>query len=184
MGDPAGIGPEICARALSHEQTYTQCRPIIVGDAKIMQLAVDLLHLPLRVNAVSDVKDACFTHGTVDVFDLDIIDLSTFRFGEVQRQCGDAAFRYVRCAIDLAMAKKVDGTCTAPLNKEAIHLAGHNYDGHTEIYATFTGYLQTDFCASFMSQHTSRCARPATAARKSVSSRCMNSSTTPAGSSA
>ena len=139
MGDPAGIGPEICARALSHEQTYTQCRPIIVGDAKIMQLAVDLLHLPLRVNAVTDVKDACFTHGTVDVFDLDIIDLSTFRFGEVQRQCGDAAFRYVRCAIDLAMAKKVDGTCTAQINKEAIHLAGHNYDGHTEIYATFTG---------------------------------------------
>lgn len=65
--------------------------------------------------------------------------MSTFKFGEVQVQCGNAAFQYVRKAIDLAMANEVDGTCTAPLNKEAIHLAGHNYDGHTEIYATFTG---------------------------------------------
>lgn len=141
MGDPAGIGPEICVRSLAHKDTYTLCKPIIVGDAKIIQLAVDLLKLdqPLTVNAVTDVKDAKFEHGTIDVYDLDRIDLSTFKFGEVQLQCGNAAFQYVRKAIDLAMANEVDGTCTAPLNKEAIHLAGHNYDGHTEIYATFTG---------------------------------------------
>ena len=57
----------------------------------------------------------------------------------MQVQCGNAAFQYVKKAIDLAMANEVDGTCTAPLNKEALHKAGHNYDGHTEIYATFTG---------------------------------------------
>ena len=141
MGDPAGIGPEICVRSLAHKDTYTLCKPIIIGDAKIIQLAVDLLKLdqPLTVNAVTDVKDAKFEHGTIDVYDLDLIDMSTFKFGEVQVQCGNAAFQYVRKAIDLAMANEVDGTCTAPLNKEAIHLAGHNYDGHTEIYATFTG---------------------------------------------
>lgn len=141
MGDPAGIGPEICVRSLAHKDTYTLCKPIIVGDAKIIQLAVDLLKLdqPFTVNAVTDVKDAKFEHGTIDVYDLDLIDMSTFMFGEVQVQCGNAAFQYVRKAIDLAMANEVDGTCTAPLNKEAIHLAGHNYDGHTEIYATFTG---------------------------------------------
>lgn len=141
MGDPAGIGPEICVRSLAHKDTYTLCKPIIVGDAKIIQLAVDLLKLdqPLTVNAVTDVKDAKFEHGTIDVYDLDLIDITTFKFGEVQVQCGNAAFQYVRKAIDLAMANEVDGTCTAPLNKEAIHLAGHNYDGHTEIYATFTG---------------------------------------------
>ncbi len=141
MGDPAGIGPEICVRSLAHKDTYTLCKPVIVGDAKIIQLAIDLLKLdqPLTVNAVKDVKDAKFEHGTIDVYDLDLIDISTFKFGEVQVQCGNAAFQYVRKAIDLAMANEVDGTCTAPLNKEAIHLAGHNYDGHTEIYATFTG---------------------------------------------
>ena len=140
MGDPAGIGPEICVRTLSHEYTYQLCKPLIVGDAKIIQKAVDFLKLPLQltVNAIHDVADAKFELGTIDVYDLDLIDLSTFKFGEVQVQCGDAAFQYVKTAIELAMADKVDGTCTAPLNKEAIHLAGHNYDGHTEIYATFT----------------------------------------------
>ena len=146
MGDPAGIGPEICVRSLSHPETYEKCKPLIVGDAKIIQKAVNILSTlaegavaPLTVNPVKNVKDAQFQYGTIDVFDLDLINLSTFQFGEVQEQCGNAAFQYVRKAIDLAMAKEVDGTCTAPLNKEAIHLAGHNYDGHTEIYATFTG---------------------------------------------
>lgn len=141
MGDPAGIGPEICVRSLSHESTYNECKPIIVGDAKIIQLAIDLLKLdtPLAVNAVKSVGDAKFEHGTIDVYDLDLINLDTFEFGKVQEQCGNAAFQYVKTAIELAMAGDVDGTCTAPLNKEAIHLAGHNYDGHTEIYATFTG---------------------------------------------
>ena len=140
MGDPAGIGPEICVRTLSHKETYTKCRPVIVGDAKIINLAIDLLGLggTLSVNTIGDIADARFTHGTVDVYDLNIIDIDTFRFGEVQHQCGDAAFQYVVKAIDLAMRGEVDGTCTAPINKEAIHLAGHNFDGHTEIYATYT----------------------------------------------
>lgn len=139
MGDPAGIGPEICARTLSHRETYDKCRPVVVGDAKILRKAIALLGLDMEVNAVTAIKDCRFETGVADVYDLDMIDDSTFRFGEVQRQCGDAAFQYVRKAIDLAMAEEVDGTVTAPLNKEAIHLAGHNYDGHTEIYATFTG---------------------------------------------
>lgn len=140
MGDPAGIGPEICVRSLAREETYSLCKPLIVGDAKIISLAIELLKLdqPLSVNAIAAVKDAKFEHGTIDVYDLDLIDLDTFKFGEVQVQCGNAAFQYVRKAIELAMAEEVDGTCTAPLNKEAIHLAYHNYDYHTEIYATFT----------------------------------------------
>lgn len=139
MGDPAGIGPEICARTILRPETAQLCRPIIVGDAKILQKAIDLLALPLTVHAVSSVAEAEYKPGQADVYDMDIIDESTFQFGQVQPQCGDAAFRYVRKAIDLAMADEVDGTVTAPLNKEAMHLAGHNFDGHTEIYATFTG---------------------------------------------
>ena len=139
MGDPAGIGPEICARALARKEVYDLCRPVIVGDAKMLQKAVGLLQLNLQVHAIQNVSEARFEYGTADVYDLDLIDLDSFRWGEVQKQCGDAAFQYVRKAIELAMNNEVDGTCTAPLNKEAIHLAGHNYDGHTEIYATFTG---------------------------------------------
>ena len=138
MGDPAGIGPEIVARALSHQETYQQCRPIVTGDAAVIRKAVELLGLSLTVNAVERVADARFEYGTIDVYDLHCIDMSTFRFGEVQAQCGNAAFVSIRKAIDLAMTGEVDGTVTAPLNKEALNLAGHHFDGHTEIYATFT----------------------------------------------
>ena len=138
MGDPAGIGPEIVARALSREETYQKCRPIVTGDAAIIKQAVHLLGLNLAVNAVDQVRDAKFEYGTIDVFDLHCVDLSSFRFGEVQSQCGHAAFLSIKKAIDLAMADEVDATVTAPLNKEALNLAGHHFDGHTEMYATFT----------------------------------------------
>ena len=138
MGDPAGIGPEIVVKALSHQETYEKCRPIVTGDAKVISKAVDLLGLEMQVNAVSSVEDARFNYGVIDVYDLKCVDIDKLEYGQVAAQCGNAAFVSVRKAIDLAMEGKVDGTVTAPLNKEALNLAGHHYDGHTEIYATFT----------------------------------------------
>lgn len=138
MGDPAGIGPEIIVKALSRQQTYEQCRPIITGDAKVMQWAVEQMGSKLTVHPVQKVQDALFTFGTLDVYDLACIDMSTFQPGVVQPQCGHAAFLSVTKAIELAMANEVDGTVTAPLNKEALHKGGHHFDGHTEIYAHFT----------------------------------------------
>lgn len=138
MGDPAGIGPEIVVRALSHKETYNQCRPIVTGDAEVIRLAIKALGLSIKVNAIKKVQDALFKYGCIDVYDLACIDMSTFEFGKVSPQCGNAAFVSIRKAIDLAMNNEVDGTVTAPLNKEALNLAGHHFDGHTEIYATFT----------------------------------------------
>lgn len=138
MGDPAGIGPEIVAKALSHQEVYAQCRPLVTGDAAIIDKAVKLLGLSLQVHAIAQVKDARFEYGTIDVFDLQCVELSSFEYGKVSAQCGNAAFVSIRKAIELAMADEVDGTVTAPLNKEALNLAGHHFDGHTEIYAHFT----------------------------------------------
>lgn len=138
MGDPAGIGPEIIIKALSLKETYDKCVPIVTGDAAVMKYAAQQAGSELAINAVSDVKDAKFQYGTIDVYDLHCIDMQTFKQGEVAAQCGDAAFKAVVKAIELAMAGEVDGTVTAPLNKEALNLAGHHFDGHTEIYAHYT----------------------------------------------
>ncbi len=139
MGDPAGIGPEIVIKALELQETYEKCRPIVTGDAAVMEFAVKQSGSSLKVNAVKNVEDAKFEYGTIDVYDLECIDMNTFEQGKVAAQCGNAAFVSVTTAIELAMANKVDGTVTAPLNKEALNLAGHHFDGHTEIYAHFTG---------------------------------------------
>lgn len=138
MGDPAGIGPEIIIKALSLKETYEKCRPLVTGDANIMQWAVDNMQSELKIHRISSVKEALFELGTIDVYDLACIDMSTFQPGVLQNQCGHAAFISVTTAIQLAMDNEVDATVTAPLNKEALHNAGHNFDGHTEIYAHYT----------------------------------------------
>ncbi|MBQ9223776.1 MAG: 4-hydroxythreonine-4-phosphate dehydrogenase PdxA [Prevotella sp.] len=138
MGDPAGIGPEIIIKALSLKETYEKCRPLVTGDANIMQWAVDNMQSELKIHRISSVKEALFELGTIDVYDLACIDMSNFQPGVLQNQCGHAAFISVTTAIQLAMDNEVDATVTAPLNKEALHNAGHNFDGHTEIYAHYT----------------------------------------------
>lgn len=138
MGDPAGIGPEIIIKALSLKETYEKCRPLVTGDANIMQWAVNNMQSELKIHRISSVKEARFELGTIDVYDLACIDMSTFQPGVLQNQCGHAAFISVTTAIQLAMDNEVDATVTAPLNKEALHNAGHNFDGHTEIYAHYT----------------------------------------------
>lgn len=138
MGDPAGIGPEIIVKSLNKKENYEKCRPLVCGDAKVMQLAVEKMGTAHKINPIKNVSEAKFEFGTIDVYDLDLVNMDEFEFGQVQVQCGNAAFQSVKKAIELALADEVDGTVTAPLNKEALNLAGHHYDGHTEIYATFT----------------------------------------------
>ena len=139
MGDPAGIGPEIIVKALNNKETYGKCRPLVTGDASVMEWAVRQLGTEQKINIIHSVGEALVEFGTIDVYDLQCVDMTVFEPGVVSPQCGNAAFVSIIKAIELAMADEVDGTVTAPLNKEALHKGGHNFDGHTEIYAHFTG---------------------------------------------
>lgn len=139
MGDPASIGPEIGVKALLQENIHAICRPLLVGDAAVFQQIIDKLQLKAKLNAVSKVADARFELGTIDVYDLNITDISKLEFGKIDAMCGEASFQAVKKAIELAMAGEVDGTVTGPINKKSINEAGHHFAGHTEIYAQFTG---------------------------------------------
>ncbi|MCD7901018.1 MAG: 4-hydroxythreonine-4-phosphate dehydrogenase PdxA [Bacteroides sp.] len=139
MGDPAGIGPEIIIKAVHQKEVYEKCRPLVVGDAAVMQKAVKITGLPIKIHPIHKVSDAQFTPGYLDVYDLNFPGLHKVAYGKVSADAGDAAFQSIRKAIELALIKEVDGTVTAPINKEALNLAGHHFDGHTEIYAYFTG---------------------------------------------
>jgi 4-hydroxythreonine-4-phosphate dehydrogenase len=135
MGDPTGVGPEIVAKVFADEGTP---RAVVVGDVAMMRRAVDLLDLPLSVRAVDGPGDARFEAGTVDV--VAATDLpADLPYGEVDARGGGAAYDYVRRAVELALSGEVHAIATAPLNKEAMHLAGHEYPGHTEVLAELTG---------------------------------------------
>jgi 4-hydroxythreonine-4-phosphate dehydrogenase len=139
MGDPAGIGPEIAAKALATRHVYSICRPLVVGDAGAMEQATGIAQVDLRVRPIGDVAEARFEHGTMDVLDLKNVHLASLVHGRVSAMAGEAAFRAVIKVIELALAGEIDATVTGPINKAAINLAGHHYPGHTEIYAEYTG---------------------------------------------
>ena len=138
MGDPAGIGPEILARTFAEADFREENRVVVVGDAKMLERAASLLDLALRVNVVDRPEDARFEAGTVDVIPETELP-EDLAFGKLDARAGDAAFRYVERATRLAEDGRVAAIATAPLNKEAMHLAGHEYPGHTEILAGLTG---------------------------------------------
>jgi 4-hydroxythreonine-4-phosphate dehydrogenase len=138
MGDPAGIGPEITAKTLALKTTYDYCRPLVVGDAACMEQACRIAGTSLKVRPITNVGEAGFEYGTIDVFDLKNVDMAALAHGKVSAMAGNAAFGAVKKVIELALAHEIDATVTGPLNKEALNLAGHHFTGHTEIYAHFT----------------------------------------------
>jgi 4-hydroxythreonine-4-phosphate dehydrogenase len=118
MGDGAGIGPEIVVAALAQ----TDHDAVVIGDRKRLEQAAEIVQADPPAN----------------VIDLDLLppDLA---WGEVSAQAGEAAYRYIERAAQLALAKEVDAICTAPINKAALHAAGHRFPGHTELLAHLTG---------------------------------------------
>jgi 4-hydroxythreonine-4-phosphate dehydrogenase len=139
MGDPAGIGPEIAAKALAERELLRISRPLVVGDRGVMGRTVQDLGLALEVHAVGHPAAGRYAQGTLDVLDLGNVDLGALRIGEIQAAAGRAAGEAVERAIRLALAGEVDGIATAPLNKEALWAAGYPYPGHTEMLAALTG---------------------------------------------
>ena len=141
MGDPAGIGPEITAKMLADPAVYERCMPLVVGDASVMEeaLAITGLSGTLRIHRIRDAREALFRWGFIDVYDMELVDIRELKRGQVSVMAGNAVFQYVKKVIELARAHEIDATVTNPLNKEAMNLAGHHFNGHTEIYAHYTG---------------------------------------------
>lgn len=138
MGDPAGIGPEIILKALSHEAIYRQAIPVVIGDSAMLGRAKGYVGAAVRIRRIESPVKATGRFGEVEVLDLRNVDPETCIPGILSAEAGRAAVEYVSKAIDLALAGELDAVVTAPLNKEAMHLAGFPFAGHTEIFAKRT----------------------------------------------
>ncbi|HEX7787371.1 MAG TPA: 4-hydroxythreonine-4-phosphate dehydrogenase PdxA [Methylomirabilota bacterium] len=138
MGDPAGVGPEIIARALAQPSVLASCRPVVIGDRSVMEATLTLLRSRLQLHAVSSV-DACrFEAGQLECFDLANVDAATLPKSTVSAEAGRAAYAYIETGVRLCQAGAIDGLVTAPVNKEALAAAGVQHSGHTEILARLT----------------------------------------------
>ncbi|MGH7409961.1 MAG: 4-hydroxythreonine-4-phosphate dehydrogenase PdxA [Candidatus Methylomirabilis sp.] len=139
IGDPAGVGPEIVAKAVIQEEVRAACRPLVIGEVGILRRATRLCRLDLSVRTVASPAESTGDPGILEVLDLKNIDAASCPPGVLSPQCGRAAVEYLYKAIDLAMAGELHGIVTAPLNKEAMVQAGFKYAGHTELLAERTG---------------------------------------------
>lgn len=138
MGDPAGIGPEIIIKSLI-EGKLNGAPVVVVGCAQTLWRVLALEITPrAELRIIDNPGQAQFSPGTINVIDEPLADPEGLRIGEVQAQAGDLAYRCIKRATELAMASEVFAIATAPLNKEALHLAGHNFPGHTELLAHLT----------------------------------------------
>jgi len=137
MGDPAGVGPEVTAKALA--RTDLECRPVVIGDASIMSATLDMLGAPLRLHAVARVADCRFEPGAIECLDLANADARTLPRAQVSAEAGRAAYAYIETAVRLCQSGDIDGIVTAPVNKEALAAAGVRHSGHTEILAELSG---------------------------------------------
>jgi 4-phospho-D-threonate 3-dehydrogenase / 4-phospho-D-erythronate 3-dehydrogenase len=135
MGDPAGVGPEIIARAAAEPGVRAACRPVVIGAAATMREAVALVGGRQALHAVSRVADCRWAEGTMEVLDLGNVDMATLPRCEVSAAAGRAAYEYIERAVSLAQAGDIDAIVTAPVNKEALAAAGVQHSGHTEILA-------------------------------------------------
>jgi len=138
MGDPAGVGPEITAKALAHAEVTTACRPVVIGDRSVMAATLALLRSPLGLHAVSSVEACEFRPGQLECLDLGNVDCATLPKSTVSADAGRAAYAYIETGVRLCQAGKIDGIVTAPVNKEALAAAGVQHSGHTEILARLT----------------------------------------------
>lgn len=140
MGDPAGVGPEVCLRLLANAGIAEVCTPVVFGDAEVLRACAVAAGLPFRVPVMSQ-ADWARDHSRVSepcAVDVGAIAVDAFAPGTINAATGLAAFTYVNRAIDAVLAGEVVAVSTAPLNKEAMHMAGVDFPGHTEIFASRT----------------------------------------------
>ena len=136
MGDPAGIGPEVILKALSRDEVRDSARFLIFGDANIIHREAKKLDFQIPLIPIPTVRDAEFPSNGIEIANLTALS-PTLKYGNPNAATGDAAFKYIKSAALSAIKGEVNAVVTAPISKEALKMAGHNYPGHTEILAEF-----------------------------------------------
>lgn len=137
MGDPAGVGPEVCLQLLANDEVREFATPVIFGDARLLARCARQTGLPAPKRIISEIEwpETCGSIDEPAVLDVFGFDAEDFAPGTVSAKTGAAGYRYVEKSIEAALAGQVAAVATAPLNKEALHAAGITYPGHTEMFA-------------------------------------------------
>ena len=138
MGDPSGIGPEIVVSAYKKGLSELKCVPIVIGNTNFLYKAMSLKKMDVNIESIRNLKDINYINPkTIFCFEIDI-DYKEVDYGINSEYGGEFSYQCIREAVDLTLNGEVEAICTAPISKESLRMAGHNYPGHTEMLADFT----------------------------------------------
>jgi 4-hydroxythreonine-4-phosphate dehydrogenase len=138
MGDPTGIGPEIIVKALSMDELFRVCRPVVFGDREALSRAIQVQNLSTTLEAIDRIPRDGYLPGKIFFFPLTQLDAASLRFGQPDQACGEAMVRYVKEAVKRAKNRELDAITTCPINKKAMNEAGYSFPGHTELLGHLT----------------------------------------------
>ena len=140
MGDSSGIGPEIIIRAFRSPETRNLCLPFVIGDRLAMERALSVCGSPLKIHEIAEPEGTFLApEGTIPLLALSQLTEADMLYGKPSVAAGDAVYRYICHAARLCLSGKVAAMATAPISNEAMHRAGHDYPGHTELLAELCG---------------------------------------------
>ena len=140
MGDPCGIGPEIIIKALQIPGIATICVPLVIGDRLALERALLVCNSALKIQEITTVEDVRHVpEQHIPLLALSHMTEADIVYGAPSIAAGDAVYRYICHAARLCLDGQVAAMVTAPISKEAMHLAGHDYPGHTELLAELCG---------------------------------------------
>jgi 4-hydroxythreonine-4-phosphate dehydrogenase len=140
MGDPCGVGPEIIIKALQAPEVLQMCVPLVIGDRAALERALTLCNSPLKIYKIDSADDARnVPDSTIPLMALSHLSEADIVYGAPSIAAGDAVYRYICHAAHLCLDGQVAAMTTAPINKGAMHQAGHDFPGHTELLAELCG---------------------------------------------
>jgi len=140
MGDPSGVGPEIIVKALQSPDVAQLCVPLVIGDRLALERALIVRGSPLKIHEVANAGDArAVPERSIPLLALSQLTGADMLYGAPSIASGDAVYRYICRAAELCLNGEVAAMATAPISKEAMHRAGHDYPGHTELLAELCG---------------------------------------------
>jgi len=135
MGDPTGIGPEIIVKALSKDDLFRVCWPVVFGDREVLSRAIQIQNLSVTLEAVDQIPQDGYLPQKIFFFPLSQLDVASLRFGQPDRACGEAMVKYIEEAVKRTKNRELDAITTCPINKKAMNEAGYPFPGHTELLA-------------------------------------------------
>jgi 4-hydroxythreonine-4-phosphate dehydrogenase len=139
MGDPAGIGPEIVVKSVLHPETLQVCRPVVVGDQRVVKKALGVFGAGAGMKVLPEISPGLLDPTQVNIYDTADADPDQIETGRASAAGGRAVFEDVQRAVKLTEEKKIGGFVAGPHNKYSVNLAGVHFAGYPPFLARLTG---------------------------------------------